>query len=202
MDLAISLSKGQRIDLTKGNEGLSKILVGLGWDPVQSPRKGLFGALLGSSSPEIDCDASVLMLENDKFTEKGNLIYFGNLNSHDGSIRHTGDNLTGEGEGDDEQIIVDLKKVPSNINRLVFVVNIYDALKRRQDFGMIQNAFIRVVDNTKGQEILKFNLTDNYSGKTSLIAAEIYRSDKEWKFAAIGNGTNDNGLNDIVKRYI
>ncbi|UOQ43958.1 TerD family protein [Halobacillus salinarum] len=199
--MAISLQKGQRIDLTKGNAGLSKIMVGLGWDPVQSKGGGLLGSLFGGGGPEIDCDASVLMLEDDKFTENQNLIYFGNLRSRDGSIQHTGDNLTGEGEGDDEQIIVDLDKIPSKVNKLVFVVNIYDAVKRKQDFGMIQNAFIRVVDTGNRNELLKFNLTDNYAGKTSLIVSEIYRHETEWKFAAIGNGTNDRGLKDIVKRY-
>lgn len=200
--MAISLQKGQRIDLTKGNAGLSTILVGLGWDPVQTRKGGFLGALLGSSTPDIDCDVSVLMLENEKLTNQQNLIYFGNLNSKDGSVHHTGDNLTGDGDGDDEQVIVDLKKVPSTVNKLVFVVNIYDCVNRRQDFGMIENAFIRVVDSTKGQEMLRFNLTDNYSGKTSLIVAEIYRSDNEWKFAAVGTGTNDRALKEIIKHYL
>lgn len=201
--VTISLQKGQRIDLTKGNAGLSKILIGLGWDPVQSKKGGgLLGSLLGTKGPNIDCDASVLMLENDRMTDKKHLIYFGHLKSSCGSVRHTGDNITGEGDGDDEQIIVDLKKVPQNINKLVFVVNIYDCVKRKQDFGMIENAFIRVVNETSNQEMLKFNLSDNYSGKTSLIVAEIYRHGDEWKFAAIGNATNDTGLADITKRYV
>lgn len=200
--MAISLQKGQRIDLTKGNTGLSKIMVGLGWDPVQVKRGGLLGSLFGGGQPNIDCDASVLMLENDKFINQKDLIYFGNLKSRCQSIQHTGDNLTGEGDGDDEQILVDLPKVPQNINKLVFVVNIYQARSRNQDFGMIENAFIRVVNNTNKQELLHFNLTDNYSGKTSLIVAEIYRSDNEWKFAAIGEGTTDPGLKEIVQRYV
>ncbi|MFQ3544106.1 TerD family protein [Halobacillus rhizosphaerae] len=200
--MAISLQKGQRIDLTKGNAGLSKIMVGLGWDPVQSKGGGILGNLFGSGAPEIDCDASVLMLEDDKFKDNKSLIYFGNLNSKDGSIKHTGDNLTGEGEGDDEQILVDLDKVPASVNKLVFVVNIYDAVKRKQDFGMIKNAFIRVVDNANRKELLKFNLTDNYAGKTTLVVSEIYRQENEWKFAAIGNGTNDRGLKEIVQHYV
>ncbi|MBM7702496.1 TerD family protein [Metabacillus iocasae] len=202
--MAITLQKGQRIDLTKGNPGLTKVLVGLGWDPVESKQsKGFLGALFGggSSGANIDCDASVLMLENDRFTQKEHLIYFGHLQSKCGGVNHTGDNLTGEGDGDDEQIIVDLQRIPSTVNKLVFVVNIYDAVRRQQDFGMIQNAFIRVVNRTNNEELLTFNLSENYSGKTSLLVAEMYRHDQEWKFAAVGTGTNDRGLEEIVRRY-
>lgn len=202
--MTISLQKGQRIDLTKGNAGLSKIMVGLGWDPVQQKKGGgLLGGLFGGGGggADVDCDASILMLEDDKLTSKKDLIYFGNLKSACGSINHTGDNLTGAGEGDDEQIKLDLGKIPQRITKLVFVVNIYDAVKRKQDFGMIENAFIRVVNQLNQEELIKFNLTDNYSGKTSLFVAEIYRHGSEWKFAAIGNGTNDAGLSDIAKKY-
>lgn len=141
------------------------------------------------------------MLENDKMTDSKNVIYFGNLKSRCGGVVHTGDNLTGEGDGDDEQILIDLAKVPAQINKLVFVVNIYDCVRRKQDFGMIQNAFIRVVDQANREELVTYNLRDNYSGRTSLIAAEIYREDGEWKFAAIGEGTNDTKIGDIVNRY-
>ncbi|WP_146908218.1 TerD family protein, partial [Bacillus paralicheniformis] len=178
--MAISLEKGQRIDLTKGKAGLSKILVGLGWDPVASGSGGFFGKLFGGGAPNIDCDASVLMLENGRVTENKNVIYFGNLKSRCGSIEHTGDNLTGEGSGDDEQIIVDLQKVPSHIHKLVFVVNIYDCVKRSQHFGMIENAFIRIVNMNDRVEMVKYNLRDDYSGRTSLIAGEIYRDGAEW----------------------
>ncbi|WP_445593883.1 TerD family protein [Bacillus velezensis] len=197
--MAISLEKGQRIDLTKGKAGLSKLLVGLGWDPVSSG--GFFGKLFGGGGANIDCDASVLMLENDKMTDSKNVIYFGNLKSRCGGVVHTGDNLTGEGDGDDEQILIDLAKVPAQINKLVFVVNIYDCVRRKQDFGMIQNAFIRVVDQANREELVTYNLRDNYSGRTSLIAAEIYRQDGEWKFAAVGEGINDTKIGDIVNRY-
>ncbi|MBY8913437.1 TerD family protein [Bacillus sp. YC2] len=198
--MAISLEKGQRIDLTKGKAGLSKLLVGLGWDPVSSGG-GFFGKLFGGGGADIDCDASVLMLENDKMTDSKNVIYFGSLKSRCGGVVHTGDNLTGDGDGDDEQILVDLAKVPAHINKLVFVVNIYDCVRRKQDFGMIQNAFIRVVDQANRKELVTYNLRDNYSGRTSLIAAEIYRQDGEWKFAAVGEGTNDTKIGDIVNRY-
>jgi len=200
--LAITLEKGQRIDLTKGKAGLTNILVGLGWDPV-SQGGGFLGKLFGGGGgADIDCDASVLMLKNDKFVENKDLIYFGNLKSKCGSVEHTGDNLTGEGDGDDEQILVNLSKVPGNVNKLVFVVNIYDALRRNQHFGMIQNAYIRIVDRSNNQELVKYNLKDEYAGKTSLIVGELYRHENEWKFAAVGNGTNDAKLADITRNYI
>ncbi|MDR7670404.1 TerD family protein [Bacillus altitudinis] len=200
--MAITLEKGQRIDLTKGKAGLTNILVGLGWDPV-SQGGGFLGKLFGGGGgADIDCDASVLMLKNDKFVENKDLIYFGNLKSKCGSVEHTGDNLTGEGDGDDEQVLVNLSKVPGNVNKLVFVVNIYDALRRNQHFGMIQNAYIRIVDRSNNQELVKYNLKDEYAGKTSLIVGELYRHENEWKFAAVGNGTNDSKLADITRNYI
>lgn len=125
----------------------------------------------------------------------------GNLRSRCGSIQHSGDNLTGEGDGDDEQIMVDLSRVPANIQKLVFVVNIYDCVKRKQHFGMIRNAFIRVVNPSNQQELLHYNLTEDYSGRTCLIAGEIYRTANEWKFAAIGSGTNAASLGDVVRSY-
>ncbi|MDQ0272013.1 TerD family protein [Cytobacillus purgationiresistens] len=202
--MAINLQKGQRVDLTKGNPGLSKILVGLGWDPVQTKSGGgilssLFG---GGGGPNIDCDASVIMLgENDKLKNNKDVVYFGNLKSNDGSIQHTGDNLTGDGDGDDEQILIDLNKIPTTIQKLVFIVNIYDCVKRKQHFGMIENAFIRIVNSANNQEIIHFNLTENYSGKTSLVVGEIYRNGDDWKFAAVGTGTTAPGLSEIVRSY-
>lgn len=199
----INLQKGQKIDLTKGNPGLSKIMVGLGWDEVAKPKSGGFlSGLLGAKPAEIDCDASAIMLDaQNKLTSKERLVYFGNLQSADKSVKHSGDNLTGGGEGDDEQIHVDLSQVPSGVQKVVFVVNIYDCIKRKQDFGHIANAFIRVVNPDNGQEFCRFNLTENYSGKTSLIVAEVYRNTNEWKFAAIGEATNDASLSEIVHRY-
>lgn len=204
--MAINLQKGQRVDLTKGNPGLSKIMVGLGWDPVQKSGGGggLFGGLFGGggSGANVDCDASVIMLgANDKLQNNNDVIYFGNLKSKDGSVTHSGDNLTGDGDGDDEQVSIELSRVPSNVEKLVFIVNIYDAVKRKQHFGMIRNAFIRVVNPTNNQELIKYNLTDDYSGKTSLIVGEIYRHGNEWKFAAVGTGTNASGLSDVVRSY-
>ncbi|MEH7392849.1 TerD family protein [Bacillus sp. JJ1503] len=201
--MAINLQKGQRVDLTKGNPGLSKIMVGLGWDPVQSRGGGLLGSLFGGGGgANIDCDASVIMLgENDKIRNNSDVIYFGNLKSNDGSVQHTGDNLTGDGDGDDEQILIDLSRVPAQVHKLVFVVNIYDCVKRKQHFGMIQNAFIRIVNSANGQEMIHYNLTDDYSGKTCLVVGEIYRHGADWKFAAVGTGTSSPGLADVVRSY-
>lgn len=202
--MAINLTKGQKISLTKDNEGLSKIQVGLGWDPIKQPqKKGLFGALMGSTTSDMDCDASVFMLEdNGKMTAgKDGLIYFGHKISKCKSVHHTGDNLTGEGEGDDESIIVDLTKVPSNIQKLVFVVNIYNGASKKQHFGMVENAYIRVVNMSNKQEMIRFNLTEEYTGKMGLIVGEIYRDGSEWKFGALGEGTNDTSLKTMARRY-
>ncbi len=141
------------------------------------------------------------MLEGDRFVNKNDLVYFGNKLSTCGSIIHSGDNLTGEGEGDDETIFVELHKVPSRINRLVFVVNIYDCVNRRQDFGMIRNAYIRIQNPHTGEELARYNLSENYASKTTLIAGEMYRYENEWKFSAVGEGTQDKNLSEIVSRY-
>ena len=197
--MSVNLQKGQRVDLTKGNNGLSKILVGLGWD-ASAPASGR--GLFAKKAANIDCDASVLMINNlGKLNNIENVIYFGHLKSSCGSVTHTGDNMTGDGDGDDEQILVDLLKIPADIDKLIFVVNIYDCVNRHQDFGMINNAFIRVVNTSGNQELLKYNLSENYAGKTSLILGEIYRNNGEWKFSATGEGTNDASLKAIISRY-
>ena len=180
--MGINLQKGQKIDLTKGSS-LRSVMVGLGWD--EAPRYG------GASSPDpIDCDASAILCgANGKVisdTLKECLVYFGNLQHSSGAIVHKGDNLTGAGDGDDEQIMVDLQKVPANIAKIVFVVNIYDANVRKQHFGMIENAFIRLVNMDNKTEICRFNLSENYSNMTGLVVGEIYRRNGEWKFNAIG----------------
>lgn len=200
--MAINLVKGQKIDLTKGNAGLNKIMVGLGWDPVSSG-KGLLGSLFGGGNKDIDCDGSAIMLgAGDKLLSNKDVIYFGNLTHASKSVKHMGDNLTGDGAGDDEQIFIELNSIPAQIEKIIFVVNIYDCINRRQDFGMIQNAFIRIVDHNTNQELVRFNLTDNYKGSTALVVGEVYRHESEWKFAAVGNGTNDPSLKNMVSRYI
>ncbi|HBE9449937.1 TPA: TerD family protein [Clostridioides difficile] len=198
--MSINLSKGDKIDLKKSNPGLSNILVGLGWDPVQQSGGGFLKSLFGGGQADIDCDASVFMLNQEgKLSGIKDLIYFGNLKSACKSVLHTGDNLTGEGTGDDEQILVNLDKVPSNIHKLLFVVNIYNCVDRKQHFGMIENAYIRVEDQGNKKEIAKYNLSDNYSEKTTLIVGAIYRKDGSWQFKAIGEGTKDAGLKEVMQ---
>lgn len=197
--MAISLQKGQKISLTKDNAGLNKILVGLGWDEAKRS-KGLFSF---KSQQAIDCDASVILLTNGKLAApKEDVVFFGNLKHRSGAIQHMGDNLTGAGEGDDEQIVINLAEVPSQYDRIVVVVNIYQAVPRHQHFGMIENAFCRVVDGRNNQELCRYNLTENYSGMTSMIFGELYRHNGEWKFNAIGQGTTDPGLGELIKMYI
>lgn len=194
--MSISLQKGQKVSLSKDNAGLSKVVVGLGWDEIQQK-----GGFFAPKPQPIDCDASALLLRNGKLLTPDDLVYFGNLSHSSGTVQHMGDNLTGAGDGDDEQIIVDLARVPAVYDRIVIVVNIYDAVKRKQHFGMIQNAFIRLVDARNNNEMMKYNLTENYSGMTAMIFGEIYRHNGEWKFNAMGQGTNDPGLGELVRRY-
>lgn len=194
--MSVSLQKGQKVSLSKDNPGLSRIIVGLGWDEVK--RRGGFFA---PKPQDIDCDASAILLQNGRFVNKGDVVYFGNLTHASRSVQHMGDNLTGAGEGDDEQIIIDLQRVPMQYDRIVIVVNIYAAYQRKQDFGLIENAFIRVVNGANGQEILKYNLSENYGGKTAMIFGEVYRHNGEWKFNAIGQATNDGSVSDLVNRY-
>ena len=195
--MSISLQKGQKVSLTKESAGLTNVLVGLGWDAVK--KKGLFGFMKG---PDIDCDASAILLKDGKFTDKQDLVYFGNLRHKSETVMHMGDNLTGDGDGDDEQILIDLSRVPAEYDRIVIVVNIYAAVERKQQFGMIENAFIRLVDGKTNRELCKYNLTEDYSGMTAMIFGEIYRHGSEWKFNAIGQGTKDASVGEICRRYI
>lgn len=196
--MSVSLQKGQKVSLSKeGGSGLSRIIVGLGWDEAQK-KKGLFAA----KPKPIDCDASAFILMNGKLVDGADIIYFGNLGHRSGAIQHMGDNLTGAGEGDDEQIIIDLERVPQEFDRIVIVVNIYQAIQRKQHFGLIQNAFIRVVDTRNNNELCRYSLTDNYSNMTAMIFGEVYRHNGEWKFNAIGQGTNDPGLKELAARYV
>lgn len=195
--MSISLQKGQKVSLSKDNSGLSKVIVGLGWDEVQQAKRGFF-----APKPQaIDCDASAIMLRNGKLCNNGDLVYFGNLMHSTGSVIHQGDNLTGAGDGDDEQLVVDLSRIPADYDKIVMVVNIYDAIQRKQDFGMIQNAFIRLVDARNNNEICKYNLSESYDGMTAMIFGEIYKNNGEWKFNAIGQATNDPGLGELANRY-
>lgn len=196
--MSISLQKGQKVSLTKENAGLSSVLIGLGWDEAKRSRGGFF-----APKPQpIDCDASALLLKGGKIYDKSDIVYFGNLQHKTGAVTHMGDNLTGAGEGDDEQILVDLSRLPAEYDRIVIVVNIYQALQRKQHFGMIENAFIRLVDGKTNREMCKYNLTENYSGMTAMIFGEVYRHNGEWKFNAMGQGTNDPGIGQLAQRYV
>ena len=188
--MSISLSKGQKISLEKEAPGLKKIIVGLGWDVRQ-----------GDTGFDFDLDASCFLLaENGKVVSDKHFIFYNNLKSPDGSVEHTGDNLTGSGDGDDEQVKVDLSKVSPEIKKIVFVVTIHDAEKRKQNFGQIENSFVRLVNEETGKEIAKYDLGEDYSTETAMMMAELYVHNGEWKMAAIGTGYNE-GLGAIVKRY-
>lgn len=196
--MSVNLQKGQKVDLTKGNAGLSRVVVGLGWDEAEQKR-GLFR----KKSADIDCDASAILISTvGKLVANDDVIFYHNLHHKSGAINHMGDNLTGEGDGDDEQIIVDLKKIPETYEKIVFVVTIYQAKERNQHFGLIQNAFIRIVDSSNGKELCKYNLSENYDGKTAMIFGEIYRHNGEWKFSAVGEPTNDNGISEMARRFL
>ena len=205
--MSVSLQKGQKVNLSKDNAGLAKVIVGLGWDeakPSGGGGGGFFATLFGGAATThqaIDCDASAIMLKNGKFVDRTDLVYFGNLKHKSGTVNHMGDNLNGEGEGDDEQIVIDLSRVPAEYDKIVIVVNIYQAVQRKQHFGMIENAFIRLVDARNNKEMCKYNLTENYSGMTAMIFGEIYRHNGEWKFNAMGNGTTDPGIGELCRRF-
>ncbi|MBQ7479764.1 MAG: TerD family protein [Selenomonadaceae bacterium] len=200
--MAVNLQKGQKVNLKKDNgQALGKVMIGLGWDPMEQKSGGFLSSIFGSKNDNIDCDASVIMLQNGKLLAQNDLVYFGNLQHSSGAVRHMGDNLTGEGDGDDEQVFVDLDAVPADYDKLVFVVNIYKAESRKQHFGMIKNAFIRIVDD-KGTEFCRYDLSEKYDGMTAMIFGEIYRYKGEWKFNAIGQATKDGDLGLLAKRYL
>lgn len=204
--MSINLSKGQKINLSKESNELSQIMVGLGWDEVQQ-NKGFLGALFGSKPQDIDCDAFAIMLGHDgKLLHHTNeikecTVFFNNLSDPYHSIVHQGDNLTGAGEGDDEQIFVDLDRVPMDVGSIVFAVNIYDAFKRNQHFGMLKNAFIRVVDYRRGIELCRFDLNENYNNDTALIAGEITRTNSGWEFTADGAHARVESLVNVVAAF-
>lgn len=197
--MAVSLQKGQKISLTKETPGLTRVIVGLGWDEAKPAKRGLFG--LGGKTQAIDCDTSALVCVNGKVTNTADVVFYNNLRHPSGAIQHMGDNLTGAGEGDDEQIIIDLDKVPAQYDRIVMSVTIYQARERHQHFGMIANSFIRLVDARNNQEICRYNLTEQYNDATAVIFGEVYRKDGEWKFNAMGQPTQDGGIAELVERF-
>lgn len=176
--MPISLAKGQKVDLTKGNPGLKNLMVGLGWDVNTF-----------DSGAAFDLDAAAFMVgENGKCPTDKDFIFYGNLEHMSASVKHMGDNLTGEGDGDDEQVQVDLSKIPANISKIAFTVTIYEAESRRQNFGQVSNAFIRIVDEATNQELIRYDLGEDFSIETAVVVGELYRHNGEWKFNAIGSG--------------
>lgn len=195
--MSANLRKGQKVELRKSNGGeLRRVMVGLGWDEIQQSH-----SFFASEPQDIDCDASAFLCANGHLMGEEDIVYFGNLTHHSGCVHHMGDNLTGAGEGDDEQIMVDLASLPSQYDKIIVVVNIYQATERRQHFGMIKNAFIRICDAETNQEILKYNLSENYNSMTAMIFGELYRYNSSWKFNAIGQATQDNSVSDLAKRF-
>lgn len=196
--MAISLEKGQRISLTKENPGLSEIMCGLGWDVIQPSKRGIFGN--AKAGKDFDLDGSVLCLdENQKLADLKDIVCFSNLKHSSGAIIHSGDNLTGLGDGDDEIITIDLSRIPDRISRLVFVVNIYKCLERGHDFSLVKNAFVRLVNIVDHQELAYYHLSgEAYKGMTGMRLAEVYRHNNEWKMAALGDGFCAKSLQDIA----
>ena len=188
--MAISLKKGQKVDLTKTNPGLKNILIGLGWDINRY-----------DGGKDFDLDASVFLLNGTgKVNSDDDFVFYGNLKHVSGSVEHLGDNLTGEGEGDDEEIKIDLSKVPENIEKIDFTVTIYEAEERKQNFGQVENAFIRVVNEANGEELIRYDLGEDFSIETAVVIGELYRNKGEWKFNAIGSGF-EGGLASLGKNY-
>lgn len=187
--MGVSLSKGGNVSLSKEAPGLTAVLVGLGWDARTT------------TGADFDLDASALMCgTSGKVLSDSHFVFFNNLHSPDGSVEHTGDNLTGEGEGDDEVIKVNLAAVPAECDKIVFTVSIYDAEARGQNFGQVRNAYIRIVNQAGGAEIVRYDLSEDYSSETAMVFGEVYRSGPEWKFRAVGQGYST-GLRGIAMDF-
>jgi len=174
----VSLSKGQKVDLTKTNPGLTNLTIGLGWDVNKY-----------DGGQDFDLDASIFLLDgNGKVTSPEDFVFYNNTTGANGAVVHTGDNLTGDGDGDDEQVKVAIKDVPEHIQKISFAVTIHDAETRNQNFGMVTNAFIRVVDEATNNELIRYDLGEDFSIETAVVVGELYRHNGEWKFSAVGSG--------------
>ena len=188
--MAITLTKGQKIDLTKGNPSLKKVVIGLGWDTNKY-----------SGGHDFDLDASVFLVgSNGKTNHDEDFIFYNNLESRNKAVIHTGDNRTGEGEGDDEQIILEFDKMPADVERMAVTVTIYEALERGQNFGQVSNAYVHVLDEANGRELIRYDLGEDFSIETAIVVCEIYRHNGEWKFSAVGSGFQG-GLATLCKNY-
>lgn len=188
--MSVSLVKGQRVDLTKGRPSLKRILIGLGWDVNQY-----------DGESDFDLDASIFLTKaNGKVGSDNDFIFYGNLEHKTKCVIHTGDNRTGEGDGDDEVIKVNFDSIPPDYTSLSVAVTIYDADQRLQNFGMVSNAYVRVVDKETGEELIRYDLSEDFSTETAIVVAEIYKKNGEWKFKAVGSGYNG-GLAALCRRY-
>ena len=187
--MSVSLSKGGNVSLSKSTPGLTKLVIGLGWDTRST------------DGFEFDLDGSAFLLtSNGKVRSDSDFIFYNNLVAADGSVEHTGDNRTGEGDGDDESLIVHLDKLPASIDKIAVTVTIHEAESRKQSFGQVSNAFIRCVNGDNNQEIARFDLTEDASTETAMIFGEIYRHNGEWKFRAVGQGFAG-GLAALARNY-
>lgn len=187
--MAISLSKGGNLSLSKAEPGLTKLLIGLGWDER------------ATDGVDFDLDASAFLLSAaGKVRSDADFIFYNQLRSPDGSVEHTGDNRSGAGEGDDESIKIDLSLIPADVDKVVFTVTIHDAEARRQNFGQVNNASIRVVNQLSNAEIVRYDLAEDYSTETAMVFGELYRNGSEWKFRAVGQGYKG-GLSAMCRQY-
>jgi tellurium resistance protein TerD len=187
--MAISLQKGGNVNLSKEAPGLNKVIIGLGWDPRATDGK------------EFDLDGSAFLLRADgKVRGDSDFIFYNNLKSTDGSVTHTGDNRSGEGDGDDERVVVDLTRVPADIDRLAVSVTIHEADQRNQNFGMVSRAYIRCLNADGEKEIARYDLSEDGSTETAMIFGELYRAGSEWKFRAVGQGYKG-GLGPLARSY-
>lgn len=188
--MSISLVKGQKIDLAKTDPGLKKAIIGLGWDIKRY-----------DGGYDFDLDASAFLVgDNARVNNDHDFVFYNNLKHPSESVIHTGDNRTGEGEGDDEQIIIDFEKIPSNIEKVAITVTIHDANTRNQNFGQVANAFVRLLNEDTGNEVLRFDLTEDFSIETAIVVCEIYKHAGQWKFSAVGSGF-EGGLGALCKNY-
>lgn len=188
--MPVCLQKGQKVSLTKENPGLNKVLVGIGWDVNQF-----------DTGRDFDLDsAAFLLTDSGKVSKAEDFVFYGNLNHPSGAVCHLGDNLTGEGDGDDEQIKIELSKLPSNITKIAFTVTIYNARERNQNFGQVNNAFVRICNEQTGEEMLRYDLGEDFSIETAVVFGELYKHNNEWKFNAIGSGYQG-GLAALCANY-
>lgn len=188
--MAVSLSKGQKVDLTKTNPGLTKVVVGVGWDVNKY-----------DGGNDFDLDSSVFLLgDNGKVTSDADFVFYNNANGGNGSVVHTGDNRTGEGDGDDEQVKVDLANVPANIQRITFTITIHEGEARNQNFGQVSNSYVRIMSEDSGEELIRYDLGEDFSIETAIVVGELYRHNAEWKFSAIGSGYQG-GLAALAKDF-